>query len=958
MSKSLAGLSVLVAVVLVGCSSGAGTTSNSMIQAPPMPTVTLTAAASSVAAGGTTTLNWSSTDATSCSATGAWAGTKTTSGSEATAAINADSTYTLSCTGTGGTATNSATVTVAPAPTVTISAVPTSVAAGGTSTLTWSSTNSTSCTASGGWSGPQQTSGSTGTTAINADTTYTLNCGGTGGSAGASATVTVVSTPSVTLSAAPTSVAAGGSSTLTWGSANVTSCTASGGWSGTKTTSGSATVSAINSTTTYTLTCNGAGGNASASATVTVVPAPTVTLSASPSSITSGASSTLTWSSTNATSCTASGGWSGSKSASGSTSTGALSTTTSYTLTCTGTGGQASATATVTVGGTSVTVSPRVAPLTLGQTQQFTASGGGTVSWSVDGVGGGNTTVGTISSNGLYVPPAAAGTHTVTATSVANSSFSGSATAAITDLAGVYSYHNDLARSGQNLKEYALTKALVSGGNFGKRWACTLDGDVYAQPLYVANLTVNGGTHNVVFVATNHDSVYAFDADSGSCTPLWMKNFLTGGATTIPATTYSCLDSLDEYGIVGTPVIDPANGGTLYAVASTKEGSSYVQRLHALDITTGNERTNSPQVLAPTYPWTGGTRTFDPKMQLQRAGLVYTNGSVFVAWSSHCDDPTYYGWIASYDGATLAPGPAFNVAPNGAQGGIWMSGAAPAVDKNGSIYLSTGNGSFKNTGGGLPAPAAANDFSMSFLNFDSATLMLNDFYTPSQEKAWSDLDLDISAPGVMVLPDGSGPSSAPNLLYGGDKQGHIWLLNRLQLGDYSANNDNVVQMLDVVNLAATGNQVLYLPPAYYSSTVYASPVSRPVQAMALSGGVFSFRLNTTANRNEVVAQSFTLERCDFPGCGISISAAGSAQAIAWVLDNGKFGHTNISTSMPLGPAVLRAYDATNLATRLYTSAASANDTSGNALKFTIPMIANGRVYVGGTKQLTVYGIAP
>ncbi len=878
MSKSLLGLTALAAVLLLGCTSGVSPPSNTMAQAPLMPTVTLSAAAGSVAAGATTTLNWSSTDASSCSATGAWAGSKTTSGSEATAAINANSTFTLSCTGNGGTAMGSTTVTLLPGPAVALGAVPASVVAGGTATLTWSSTNAASCTASGGWGGAQATSGSASTAAINADTTYTLSCTGAGGMAAATTTVTVVTTPSVTLSAAPTSVVAGSSSTLTWGSANVTSCTASGGWNGPMATSGSTSVGPINSTTTYTLTCMG-------------------------------------------------------------------------------TGGQAAATATVTVGAATVTVSPRVASLTFTQTQQFTATapGGGAVTWSIDGVSGGNVSVGTISSSGLYVPPQAAGTHSITATSVANTSFSGTATAAITDLAGVYTYHNDLARTGQNLQEYALTKALVSGGNFGKRWSCALDGDVYAQPLYVANLAIAGGTHNVVFVATNHDSVYAFDGDNGSCTPLWKTSFLTGGATTIPAGDYpGCNDFLDEYGIVGTPVIDSVSH-TLYVVATTKESGSYVQRLHALDLATGSEQANSPRVLAPSYPSGSGTVNFDPKMQLQRAGLVYSSGGVFVAWSSHCDLSTYYGWMARYDGTTLVQTAAFNVAPNGAQGGIWMSGAAPAIDSNGSIYLSTGNGSFTNTSGGLPATPPANDFSMSFLNFDPSTLTLNDFYTPSQEATWSAGDYDISAPGVMVLPDGTGPTGHPNLLYGGDKQGHIWLLDRLRLGDFSPSSDNVVQMIDVVNLAVTGSAILFAPPAYFSGRVYASPVTRPVQAMALTGGLFATQPNITdPSIIEVIAQSMTADRCDFPGCGISISAAGSSEPIAWTLDNALFG----KIGRPVAPAVLRAYDATNLASRLFTSAASANDTSGNALKFTLPMIANGHVYVGGTKQLTVYGIAP
>lgn len=877
MSKSLLGLSMLAVVLLAGCSSGAGTAPKVTAQASVLPTVTLSAAPSSLVAGATTTLNWSSTGATACTASGAWSGPKLPSDSGTSSALNKDSTFTLTCRGAGGTAAQSVTVSV----------------------------------------------------------------------------------QTTTLSAAPSTVASGGSSLLTWNSTNATACTGSGGaWSGSQGLSGTASVGPITSNTIYTLACSGPGGIASASTAVTVPAAPTVTLTANPSAIASGGSSTLSWSSMNANTCATTGGWTSLTASSGTAPVGPLSSSTSYTLTCTGPGGPTPATATVTVDAATVTASPRVAALTLKQTQQFTATapGAGAVTWSVDGIIGGNATVGTINATGLYVPPQAAGLHSVTATSVANTALSSTVTAAITDLAGVYTYHNDLQRTGQNLQEYALTQALVSGGQFGKRWSCPLDGDVYAQPLYVANLTIAGATHNVVFVATNHDSVYAFDGDNGSCTPLWQTSFLTGGATTIPASDYpGCNDFLDEYGIVGTPVIDPVSG-TLYVVASTKESGNDVQRLHALNITTGSEQPHSPQFLAPTYT-SGSTQVqFDPSMQLQRAGLVNSGGGVYVTWSSHCDIGTYYGWMARYDGATLMQTAAFNVAPNGGQGGIWMSGAAPAVDPNGSIYLSTGNGSFTNTQG-VRNPASPNDdFSMSFLSFEPTTLTLNDFYTPSQEATWSASDYDISAPGVMVLPDGAGPFGHSNLLYGGDKQGHIWLLDRVQLGEFSTSSDNVVQMLDVVNLAATGNNLLFAPPAYFNGRVYAGPVTRPVQAMALSGGLFPSMPNSTNTGSEVVADSIaaTADSCDFPGCGISISAAGLSEPIAWALDNGLFR----KPTRAVAPAVLRAYDAANLTTRLFTSDASANDTNGGALKFTLPMIANGHVYVGGTKQLTVYGIAP
>ena len=329
---------------------------------PPVPTVTLTANPTSVNSGSSSTLTWSSTNATGCAASGAWSGNQAVSGSQSTGALSSNSTYTLTCTGAGGSANASATVTVnappPPVPTVTLTANPTSVSSGSSSTLTWSSTNATGCAASGAWSGSKAVSGSQSTGTLSSNSTYTLTCTGTGGSANASATVTVNApppVPTVTLTANPTSVNSGSSSTLTWSSSNATGCTASGAWSGSKAVSGSQSTGALSSNSTYTLTCTGAGGSANASATVTVnappPPVPTVTLTANPTSVSSGSSSTLTWSSSNATGCTASGAWSGSKAVSGSQSTGALSSNSTYTLTCTGAGGSANAFATVTVQG-------------------------------------------------------------------------------------------------------------------------------------------------------------------------------------------------------------------------------------------------------------------------------------------------------------------------------------------------------------------------------------------------------------------------------------------------------------------------------------------------------------------------------------------------------------------------------------------------------------------------------
>jgi len=330
-------------------------------------------------------------------------------------------------------------------------------------------------------------------------------------------------------------------------------------------------------------------------------PVPTVSLTASPMTIGSGTTTTLIWSSTNATSCSASGAWSGAKRTSGRTSTRALKVNTSYTLTCSGAGGSNSAATTVTVSGSDpVVVAPQLAPLTRLQTQQFAATipGGGAVTWSVEGVTGGNAAVGKISATGLYSPGSAVGLHTIAATSVANTSQAGTALVAVTDLAGIYTHHDDVARTGQNLQEYALTPANVRSPKFGKIWSCAVDGEVYAQPLYVASLAIGGGTHNVVFVATEHDSVYAFDADSSACVTYWHANFVNGTTvTTVPAsvpyesTNLMTWDILNEIGITGTPAISAAEGA-LYVVAKTQETDSnnnvtYHDRLHALALATG-----------------------------------------------------------------------------------------------------------------------------------------------------------------------------------------------------------------------------------------------------------------------------------------------------------------------------------------------------------------------------------
>jgi hypothetical protein len=591
-------------------------------------------------------------------------------------------------------------------------------------------------------------------------------------------------------------------------------------------------------------------------------------------------------------------------------------------------------------GSSTVTLSPLRAALTLSQSAQFSAStaNGQAITWSVDGVAGGNASVGTISGSGLYNPPATAGVHTVTATS-ADQTSSANATVAVTDLNGIYTYHADAARTGQNLHEYALTPSMLTSGNFGKRWSCPLDGEAYAQPLYVANLNIGGGTHNIVIVATMHDSVYAFDADSSSCITYWKASFLTAGATTIPSPDNGCGDISPEYGITGTPVINPATN-TLYLVAATKESGNWVQRLHALNVATGADVTTPTVISASVTNKAGKTVAFSPLFENQRGGLALSGNGVYVIWGSHCDNGPWYGWMMRFDATSLAQTAYFNSAPDGGSAGIWMSGGAPAIDAEGSFYVSTGNGSFDDQGDTLPAHPGGDDFGMSYLRLDPSTLTVKDFYTPSKEAGWSADDLDISSSGVTVLPDGTGPSGHPNVIVGSDKQGHLWMIDRTDMQEYNSTTNNVVQYLQL-----PGGAGVFSTMAYWNGTVYVVPNGFPVMALKLSNGLIPAN-----SGNAVVPTSEGKDTFAFPGPSPMISASPGGNAVVWALDN--------NASQTGGVSILRAYDATNVGSELYSSATLAADKGGILIKFTLPVIANGHVYVAGSNQLTVYGLAP
>ena len=825
-------------------------------------------------------------------------------------------------------------VTSTPAPSVSLSASPTSIDFGGASLLSWSSTHATACQASGNWSGTLAASGTQSTGALTGGATYSLTCTGPSGtSQPASVSVIVNSvTPTVQITANPSVVAAGGTTTLTWSSSDATSCTASGAWSGTQAVSGSLATGPLSQATTYTLSCTGPSGTTQASAVVNIDP--TATLSVSPSVIAPGQTATLTWASTNASACAASNGWSGALTSSGSQMTLALNDTTTFSLACSGPGGVSALTsATVTVSSVIMSVAPQTAPLTLGRTQQFVATvpGDAAAVWSVDGIPNGNSSVGTITANGLY-SAGTAGTHSIVATSVANATQSATAVAAVTDLSGVFTYHNDQSRDGANAQEYALAPANVTAGRFGKVASCAVDGAIYGQPLWVANVTLGGQKHNVVFVTTQHDSLFAFDADATVCTLLWSASMVDAahgagaGETSVPsaAVGVGTGDIVPEVGINGTPVIDPATG-TLYVVAKSIDATltHYFQRLHAIDITSGSERAGSPVVIGGSYPGTGAGSSsvaFNIKQQNQRAGLALANGVVYIAWGSHEDSVPWYGWMMGYqyNGSGWTQTAVFNAAPNSQRAGIWMGGGAPPVDSSNQLYVTTGNGNFNATN--LAAPN--NDYGDSLLQLSSA-LQVNQYFTPTDQLNDFTADRDFGSGGAATLGDLPMGNSITHVLVCGGKDGTLYVINRDLLGGLG--DSAAIQTLSL-------GGANFSTPALWNNNLFAAGTSGQVHGWQLNPSTAQFTLGTKSNHV-----------FGFPGATVSVSSAASQNGVVWAIDSHSY-CTRQSSSC--GPAVLYAFDAVNLAHQLWSSADNPADTAGNAVKFTVPTVANGRVFVG------------
>jgi hypothetical protein len=498
---------------------------------------------------------------------------------------------------------------------------------------------------------------------------------------------------------------------------------------------------------------------------------------------------------------------------------------------------------------------------------------------------------------------------------------------------------NDNSRDGQNLSESILTLANVSATSFGKLFSHAVDGDVYAQPLYLPNVAIPGlGTHNVVYVATQHDSVYAFDADSNTgvnSSALWHRSFIhpKHGITTVSSGDVGCTDIVPEIGITSTPVIDTATG-TIYLIAKTKENGKFFQRLHALDITTGKERSGSPMVIRAKVKGNGdgnvnGEVYFDPLREGQRAGLLLQNGSIYIGWASHCDNGPYHGWVMSYDETTLKQIAVWNSTHNGGLGGVWQSGTGLAADSAFNVFFATGNGTYDGKKGG-------DDFSDTVAKLAPPVgqrFPLADWFTPYNQLDLSNGDVDVGSGGVLLLPDQGTGAPHQHLLVQVGKQGSIYLIDRDKMGHFNQNSNKIVQ--DMEN--AIGG--MWATPAWWNNNVYFGGSGDTLR---------QYTFDPAMGLLSAGAVSVSPTYFGFPGTTPSISANGTSDAIVWTLQTDSYG---------TGSAILHAYDATNVGTELYNSTQSGSrDDPGGAVKFTVPTVANGKVYVPAVQQLTVYGL--
>ncbi len=583
-----------------------------------------------------------------------------------------------------------------------------------------------------------------------------------------------------------------------------------------------------------------------------------------------------------------------------------------------------------------ITVQPANQSVTVGQTATFSVTATGTAPLSYQWQKNSANISGATAAS--YTTPVTVSGDNGATFDVIVSNTAGSQTSAMATLTvnavtastiDVVTYHYDNLRTGQNLNETILTPANVNSTTFGKLGSFIVDGKVDAQPLYLSAVAIPSvGTKNVLYVATEHGSVYAFDADSvnGNASAfLWKVSLMGTGETS--SDNRGCGQVTPEIGVTATPVIDRTRGthGAIYVVAMSKDGNgNYFHRLHALDLTTGAELFGGPMLVQATYPGTGdnssgGNVAFDAKQYKERPGLLQIGGTIYTTWSSHCDFHPYTSWVMSYDANTLAQTSVLNLVRNGSEGGIWMAGTAPGADASGNIYFMVGNGDFDTTLNASGFPANANCGQCYVRLSSTAPMKLLDYFTPSNTIAESNADTDFGSGGPLLLPDLVDASGTTrHLAVGSGKDAIIYVVDRDNMGKFNGTADNIYQQIN----GQIGG--VFSKPSYFNNTVYYGAVGDHLKAFPITNAKLA---GTPATQS---ATSFA-----YPGTTPSISANGTSNAIVW------------------------GYNATNLTSELYNSNQAANSRdhfSDN--KYVTPMVANGKVYVGAPNSVVVFGLLP
>ena len=515
--------------------------------------------------------------------------------------------------------------------------------------------------------------------------------------------------------------------------------------------------------------------------------------------------------------------------------------------------------------------------------------------------------------------------------------------------ADVLTYHNNVQRTGVQPAETTLTLANVNTSTFGKLFTFPVDGQLYAQPLFLGGLGMpDGNLHNVVYAATAHGTVYAFDSDGNNPDAgyLWKQSLFAAGEVTLSATYYNCTDTTPEASLMGTPVIDRSTG-TLYVVTAEKVTASglYTQKIHAISLIDGSEKFGGPTVITATYPGTGdgaasGVLTFDALRQLQRPALLLSGGNVWITWASHCDTKSYHGYVMAYNASDVTKRTAlFNNTPNGSDGGIWMSGGGPSAGADGSVYVIGGNGTFDaNVSGGLDYGDTALKLTPPSSTSTTA-LTVADYFTPSNQASLSSADQDVGLTEPMLFDDPGG--TAPHLLLEADKNGKLYLVNTDSMGRYNGPSgaDQIVQ-----EFSSGGH--LFNSYSYFNQTLYVGAGAVPLRSYTFTPGTAStagkFVITPSSSSPTTPGGNYATG-----GSCTAVSANGTSQGIVWIEE-----HTGATGQA----AAMRAYDASNLATELYNTNQSDDDVMPTPLKFACPVVANGRVFVPGANALAVYGL--